>query len=198
MPDDSPKLIVARATKALESFCQSTDSVVVSPTGTAKCKECGETIPRNSLRIERLVPSPTAPGKQNSCKYHIFCMKSTPAMKKCIRTVKRDTSRNQELLVERSELVKDLKALRKSLQQTHRFTDYHYVFTDAMLNEVVLKLPQTKDELKSLHGFGEARWNCCGQEILDCIVAASPSMGRRGRRSSSSWTQAKIEQHISE
>ena len=152
------------------AILRSTDQVILSPTGRARCRICGQNIPKNSVRIDRLVPSASAPGKYDRHKFHRSCMADIDGdlLRKEIETRSAE-NQDRAVLHKRRQLSRELKCLRQSLQHNIEYSDSYYVFTNKMLNELVIKLPRNAQQLSKISGFGEKRCNEFGAEILEVI-----------------------------
>ena len=153
------------------AILRSTDEVILSRTGRARCRICGENIPENSVRIDRLVPSASAPGKYDRHKFHRLCMTDIDGNLLRKETETRSAeNRDRAVLHERQPLSRELRHLRQSLQKKYEYSDSYYVFTDKMLEQLVIKLPRNAQELSKISGFGEKRCNEFGAEILEVIL----------------------------
>lgn len=67
-----------------------------------------------------------------------------------------------------SEMETILKKLRMELSEKYGYKPY-IIFTDKALNEMLVKLPETTDELLDIQGLGEFKINLYGEELLDTI-----------------------------
>ena len=152
------------------AILRSSDEVILSPTGRARCRICGENIPKNSVRIDRLVPSASAPGEYDHHKFHRSCMADIDGdlLRKETETRSAE-NRDRAVLHERRQLSRELKRLRRSLQHNNEYSDYYYVFTNKMLDQLVIKLPCNRQQLSKISGFGEKRCNEFGAKILEVI-----------------------------
>lgn len=54
----------------------------------------------------------------------------------------------------------------------------YYIFTDVQINDLLLKMPKTKEELLAVNGFGKVKVEKYGQEILE-ILAQNIEQGKR-------------------
>ena len=152
------------------AILRSSDEVILSPTGRARCRICGENIPKNSVRIDRLVPSASAQGKYDRHKFHRSCMADIDddLLRKETET-RSNENRDRAVLHKRQQLSRELKCLRQSLQHNYEYSDSYYVFTNKMLEQLVIKLPRNAQQLSKISGFGKKRCNEFGAEILEVI-----------------------------
>ena len=152
------------------AILRSTDEVTLSPTGQARCRICGQNIPKNSVRIDRLVPSASAPGKYNRHKFHRSCTFDIDGvlLRKEAETRSAENL-DRAVLHERRQLSRELKFLRRLLQHNNEYSDSYYVFTNKMLDQLVLKLPRNAQQLSKISGFGEKRCDYFGEKILEVI-----------------------------
>jgi superfamily II DNA helicase RecQ len=151
---------------------RTTDKVVLSTTSGAKCKICKKTILKDTIRIERLIPNPNFPDKFDNHKYHKLCLQQDPLscsiMVDSEKNIQENVKRKRQLLQQRNCLLQKLKKLRKKVSEQKQYAPKnYYAFTDAMLEELVIKLPTTKEELLAIHGFGEIRYKLFGEEIFE-------------------------------
>ena len=152
------------------AILRSTDIVILSPTGQARCRICGQNIPKNSVRIDRLVQSASAPGKYDCHKFHRSCMADIDGNLLRKETETRSAeNRDRAVLHKRRQLSRELKRLRWSLQKKNEYSDSYYVFTNKMLDQLVIKLPCNRQQLSKISGFGEKRCNEFGAKILEVI-----------------------------
>ena len=152
------------------AILRSTDEVILSPTGRARCSICGENIPKNSVRIDRLVPSASAQGKYDRHKFHRSCMTDIDGdLLRKKNEARSAENRDRAVLHKRQQLSRELKCLRQSLQYNMEYSKYYYVFTNEMLDQLVIMLPRNKQELSKISGFGEKRCDEFGAEILEVI-----------------------------
>jgi superfamily II DNA helicase RecQ len=149
----------------------SEDSCIISPTNGAKCKVCGDLILKGTFRIERLVPSAKgAPGIYDNHKYHTLCMNDPyNLLQKKKEEIEKDLAKRKNILSERKVLASKLKLLRRNLvaKQT-KYKEYHF-YTNAMIEDIVISLPRTKEDLLSIHGFGEEKYKLAGEAIFRLI-----------------------------
>ena len=138
------------------AILRSSDEVILSPTGRARCRICGENIPKNSVRIDRLVPSASAQGKYDRHKFHRSCMADIDddLLRKETET-RSNENRDRAVLHKRQQLSRELKCLRQSLQHNYEYSDSYYVFTNKMLEQLVIKLPRNAQQLSKISGFGK-------------------------------------------
>ncbi len=54
----------------------------------------------------------------------------------------------------------------------------YYIFTDVQINDLLLKMPKTKEKLLAVNGFGKVKVEKYGQEILE-ILAQNIEQGKR-------------------
>lgn len=54
----------------------------------------------------------------------------------------------------------------------------YYIFTDVQINDLLLKMPKTKEELLAVNGFGKVKVEKYVQEILE-ILAQNIEQGKR-------------------
>lgn len=68
----------------------------------------------------------------------------------------------------RDEIVKKLKAYRLEQSRKENIKPY-YIFNDTQMNDLIDKNPKTKDELLKVSGFGPAKTQKYGNDILKCL-----------------------------
>jgi superfamily II DNA helicase RecQ len=148
----------------------SEDSCIISPTNGAKCRACGDLILKGSFRIERLVPSAKgAPGQYDNYKYHTLCMNDPDQLlHKKKEEVEKYLAKRKNILSERKILVQKLKLLRTLVAKQTRYNKY-ILYTNAMIEDIVISLPRTKKDLLSIHGFGEEKYKLVGEAIFRVI-----------------------------
>lgn len=72
----------------------------------------------------------------------------------------------------REEIVKRLKKFRLEQSRKENIKPY-YIFNDAQLNDLLDKLPQNKEELLKISGFGPVKIEKYGQEIVNILCELS-------------------------
>lgn len=70
--------------------------------------------------------------------------------------------------VEETEIFKELKAYRLSKSREENIKPY-FIYNDSQLKDLILKMPKSKEELKSVAGFGEVKVNKYGDDILNIV-----------------------------
>ncbi|MDF2544941.1 MAG: hypothetical protein K0S47_4659 [Herbinix sp.] len=70
--------------------------------------------------------------------------------------------------VEETEIFKELKAYRLSKSREENIKPY-FIYNDSQLKDLILKMPKSKEELKSVAGFGEVKANKYGTDILNIV-----------------------------
>ena len=68
----------------------------------------------------------------------------------------------------REECIRELKAFRLEISRSEKVKPY-YIFTDAQMQGLLEKYPTTKEELKSISGFGEVKVEKYGEAILKIL-----------------------------
>ena len=153
-----------------------TDVMARAKLGTSTCRYCWKKIVKNTFRIERSVPNDKDKSKMNKLMYHVECVadnrQELPSLKK--QTLNKELllqKSRKEILRERKELMLDLKALRSRLfsESNERGMDLeneYMVFPNFVLEELVMELPQSQDELLLVKGIGGNKYELYGDAIL--------------------------------
>lgn len=93
-------------------------------------------------------------------------------IKKCEEFKKTETSeestKSQDVIIEDTEIFKELKVYRLNKSRTEKVKPY-LIYNDSQLKDLISKMPQNKEELKLVAGFGEVKTNKYGEEILAII-----------------------------
>ncbi|SHH98467.1 HRDC domain-containing protein [Clostridium collagenovorans DSM 3089] len=93
-------------------------------------------------------------------------------IKKCEEFKKTETSekstKSQDVIIEDTEIFKELKVYRLNKSRTEKVKPY-FIYNDSQLKDLISKMPQNKEELKLVAGFGEVKTNKYGEEILAII-----------------------------
>lgn len=74
----------------------------------------------------------------------------------------------EAVTVEETEIFKELKAYRLSKSREENIKPY-FIYNDSQLKDLILKMPKSKEELKSVAGFGEVKVNKYGDDILNIV-----------------------------
>ena len=69
-------------------------------------------------------------------------------------------------------LIAELKSFRLKTSREENIKPY-YIFNDNQMNDIIQKMPKTRDELKSVSGFGDTKIEKYGADIIDIIKAFS-------------------------
>lgn len=75
---------------------------------------------------------------------------------------------DEAIPVEATEIFKELKAYRLSKSREENIKPY-FIYNDSQLKDLILKMPKSKEELKSVAGFGEIKVNKYGDDILNIV-----------------------------
>jgi superfamily II DNA helicase RecQ len=153
------------------------DKVEYSPNNLAKCRKCHLTIFRGQVRIgvsffnEKYDSYSFAYYHEHccpeSCKEHLH-LPSGGRIKDELR-VQEERERNVcRILEHRRGLREDLRKLRIILANRADIPPY-YIFADTTLNDLVVKMPRNKFELKKCRGIAETKCKMYGMEILRVI-----------------------------
>ncbi|SHO44093.1 HRDC domain-containing protein [Anaerocolumna xylanovorans] len=70
--------------------------------------------------------------------------------------------------IEDSEIFQELKAYRLMKSREEKIKPY-YIYNDNQLKDLIIKMPRKKEELTSVAGFGEAKVNKYGDDILKIL-----------------------------
>lgn len=70
--------------------------------------------------------------------------------------------------VEETEIFKELKAYRLNISRKEKIKPY-FIYNDNQLKDLISKMPRSKEELQIVAGFGEAKANKYGIDILNII-----------------------------
>lgn len=73
-----------------------------------------------------------------------------------------------EAPVEETEIFKELKAYRLEKSREEKIKPY-FIYNDNQLKDLISKMPKSKDELLTVAGFGEAKANKYGDDILSIV-----------------------------
>lgn len=86
-------------------------------------------------------------------------------VKKQGNSLKMETKTEEHSTLEKQELVSELKKFRLAQSREEKIKPF-YIFSDAQMEELIDKKPQTKEELKAVPGFGEKKTEKYGEAIL--------------------------------
>lgn len=75
---------------------------------------------------------------------------------------------SEKAIPDKDELVSELKKLRLELSRAEGLKPY-YIFTDAQMNELIEKKPETKEQLLQVSGFGKVKVEKYGEPILKIL-----------------------------
>jgi hypothetical protein len=142
-----------------------------SPTGFAKCTKCRQRIQKGRFRYgipefhQRLQ-------KEIHRYYHEECIPDDmkerlnhDGTKERFLTTK---AHEDDVLVQGGDLREQLRSLRSLLAREHGYEPY-IIFNDATLNDLVIKLPTTKTDLKKIYGIKAWKSQHYGGPILEII-----------------------------
>lgn len=73
-----------------------------------------------------------------------------------------------EVLVEETDIFKELKAYRLDKSREEKIKPY-FIYNDKQLKELISKMPKDKEELQTVVGFGEIKANKYGDDILRIV-----------------------------
>ena len=71
-------------------------------------------------------------------------------------------------MIKKTPLFKELKEYRTRLAEEQKVPSYVIMY-DGTFIDIVLKMPQTKEELVKIHGFSERKYNKYGEDVLAII-----------------------------
>lgn len=74
-----------------------------------------------------------------------------------------------EIFIEESDLFKELKAYRLRKSREENIKPY-FIYNDNQLKDLIIKMPGSKLEMQTVAGFGEAKVNKYGDDILSIMV----------------------------
>ena len=72
------------------------------------------------------------------------------------------------------QVVTKLKEYRLQISRQEKIKPY-YVFTDAQMNDLLEKMPKTKEELLKVNGFGNVKIEKYGEKILEILAIETSS-----------------------
>ena len=81
----------------------------------------------------------------------------------------KESTENVNLKIEDSAIYKEIKAYRL-MKSKEEGAKAYYVFTNAQLEELINKMPESMESLKEISGFGEMRINKYGQDLLKILA----------------------------
>lgn len=84
------------------------------------------------------------------------------------KNMKSDVLANQNVVLEELALYKALKKYRLEKSRVDNIKPY-FIFTNAQLEEIVVKEPATLEELEGVSGFGKVKCEKYGEAILEVI-----------------------------
>ncbi len=83
--------------------------------------------------------------------------------------VEKSITVNTDTPIEETALFKDLKDYRLKKSREENIKPY-FIYYDNQLKDLISKMPRNKEELQTVDGFGKAKANKYGDEILSIIV----------------------------
>lgn len=101
-------------------------------------------------------------------KYHVPILKDYTAKYKLFEVsneIENKVDQSQSLSIEDSPLYKELKTYRLNKSKEEGIKAY-YVFTNAQLEEMILKMPDTIESIKGISGFGDVKASKYGTDLL--------------------------------
>ena len=122
--------------------------------------------------------------KDYTKKYEPYMIQSTAAKMDCPETVKekememvseppvgsaKETSMMAEETIERTRLFQELKAYRLRKSREEKIKPY-YIYNDSQLKDLIMKMPEDKQALQKVSGFGPVKAEKYGDDILKIIV----------------------------
>jgi hypothetical protein len=95
---------------------------------------------------------------------------SKPGLSHEVIPTKEETSVTVEsfISVEETDIFKELKVYRLNKSREENIKPY-FIYNDNQLKDLISKMPKSKDELQKVAGFGEAKANKYGKDILKII-----------------------------
>ncbi|MDF2871195.1 MAG: hypothetical protein K0R05_2770 [Anaerocolumna sp.] len=73
-----------------------------------------------------------------------------------------------DVSIEETKVYQELKAYRLNKSREERIKPY-FIYNDSQLKDLILKMPKSREELLKVSGFGEAKVNKYGEDILKVI-----------------------------
>jgi len=139
------------------------DICEASPNNRAKCKECRLPIKKGDTRVGKWTYLPQYTKYQYQY-YHERCVteKFKAALNLPDPKIKQDRNRD---IATRQDLRKTLRSLRMAFARQMDVAPY-YIFNDKTLDDITVRLPQTKNELLACYGIAEKRYQNFGSTIL--------------------------------
>jgi HRDC domain len=149
------------------------DKYELAPTGRAKCQKCGKKIAIDSRRvgihetsprfgdIHRYYHDECFPAKQN-----LRLGGSTP--QQIIAQQLRERNQGIMAVRERQTLRESLVLLRSMFAQRLKYAPF-LVLPDSTLDELVIKMPRTKEEFMAIKGVGPKKYQSFGEPFLQVI-----------------------------
>jgi superfamily II DNA helicase RecQ len=160
------------------SYVSQGDKVETSPSGAAKCQRCREKIQKGSKRVGKELYL----AKWNTYShtyYHVECFKKTfpgqepnlPGRRSLEMALDREAKQeatSRKLLDERRPLWEELRQLRLAFARRLDVSAF-IVFENTVLDELVLHMPTTKNDILNIKGIKEKRYQSFGEPILEVI-----------------------------
>lgn len=149
------------------------DKYELAPTGRAKCQKCRKKIAIGSRRVgiheisprfgdvHRFYHDECYPAKQN-----LRLGGATP--QQLIAQQLRERNQGIVALRERAALRQSLLLLRSTFAQRLHYAPF-CVFSDATVDELVIKMPRTKEEILAVRGVGPKNYQSFGESFLQVI-----------------------------
>jgi len=81
----------------------------------------------------------------------------------------KEVTANANLKIEDSAIYQEIKAYRL-MKSKEEGAKAYYVFTNAQMEELIAKMPESLESLKEISGFGEMRVNKYGQDLLKILA----------------------------
>ena len=146
--------------------------VEFSPNGMAKCKSCFKKIEKKSKRFGIPLYSPRF-NQEIYCYYHLQCCpehirNTIPNFRQKLSQQEQIENEKVHTLHYRKELVQSLKVLRLTFANRLKVSPC-LVFSNDVLNEIVVVLPDTQHELSNVRGIGPTKLKSFGSAILSLI-----------------------------
>jgi hypothetical protein len=84
------------------------------------------------------------------------------------QVIDRGTSIEREVTLEETDIFNELKAYRLNKSREEKIKPY-FIYNDNQLKDLISKMPRNQEELQKVAGFGEAKSNKYGDDILKII-----------------------------
>lgn len=102
-------------------------------------------------------------------KYHKLNSKDYNLKYGVMNELPKESTENVNLKIEDSALFQEIRAYRL-MKSKEEGAKAYYVFTNAQMEELINKMPESLESLKEISGFGEMRVNKYGQDLLKILA----------------------------